>query len=115
MSEKQGGGGKTQIARQPGHYLDLAITDDETTTPVIDFPFSGLTIHNPTGSGVTTFTFWSAASKKRTLLPHHDRFGDAVSINVPEGQSREVDEVFAPGVIAIVGDAAGTIDLSFKG
>ena len=110
-----GGGGKSQIARQPGRYLDLNVTDDLATAVKIPFGFSGLVIHNPTGSTVTQFTFYSAASKAKAMTPHHDRLGDAVVINVSAGTSREVDELFAPAVIAIVGDAAGTIDLSFKG
>lgn len=69
----------------------------------------------PAGSTITTLTFYAAVESGGTYLPLYDD-GLAVTLSVAAGQSHRLPVALAGAVaIKLVGDAAGTVDISWKG
>jgi hypothetical protein len=94
----------------------VALTTDPTTTPTIEIGmFASGQIHIPTGSTITTLTYYSAAQTGDTFLPMQDAAGNAVTQTVAQTKSYPIPAiVFGAANIRITGNAAGAVSISLK-
>ncbi len=110
-----------QIMRWPEEPAVIALTSSETTTPVLGFAkAAGGAIEIPTGSSITSLTFYSFHSSEGTFLPYYDNSSlsapVAVVMTVAGGKIYQLpDSVFPLSRFKIVANAAGNVYLQMKG
>lgn len=84
-------------------------------------PFGGYAsgrIYVPAGSSLTTLTFYDAPYAEGTFVASYDDAGTpaAITLTVSAGKSYPIPaKLYGAGAIKIVGNAAGTVDVSLKG
>lgn len=106
---------KTGIGRNYREYTAIAITASSTTTASISFgPWAGMVVHVPTGSSLTSLTFWAVINS--VAVPLLDSSGVAVALTVTAGNAYDVPAAaFACSELRFVGNTTGTIDVQVKG
>lgn len=118
------------MERRVDCILGLSLNTAIGTTPEIPFEaFSGGTIHIPTGSSITTLTWYTApfqtgrpqnapglsASQTQTFQPAKDSSGTAVTQTVTAANSFPIPTaLFGAGSLKCVVNAAGTVDICLK-
>lgn len=97
-------------------WLDVAVNTAEGTTAAFDFQeWSGGTVHIPSGSSITSLTFYSS-NTDGTFLPLYDSTGTAVTLTVAATRAYEMPSaIFSCGRLKMVGDAADTVGVTVKG
>ncbi len=95
---------------------DVALTTSAATTPEISISIFGSgQIHIPTGSSITSLTYYTAPNSGGTYLPAQDASGSAVTQTVAATKSYPIPAIlFGAAQIRIVANAAGTVSLSLK-
>lgn len=69
----------------------------------------------PTGSSITSLTFWAAPTPGGTYLPAQDYDGAAVVLTVAQTKSYPIPLcLIGCRALKVVGNVAGTIDVSLK-
>lgn len=107
-----------EIERYSKHMEDVAITDDVDTTPEIPFHrWKYGMVYVPDGSSITTLTIHAAPDVGETYEPLWDNgTPSAVTITVAANRANPLpDECFGAGALKLVGNVAGTIQISLKG
>jgi len=93
--------------------VDTVLADSEE---IIYSDRAGGRFHVPTGSSITSITWYDAPESGGTFLPSYDEFGAAITQTVAAGQSYEIPVALAGArVLKAVGDADGTIVIILKG
>lgn len=105
-----------RIARAYRELPDVSLTTSLSTTPTFDFrKWAGGNIMIPAGSSITSLTFYSSLDDGN-YVPLYDSNATAVALTVAASGSYPVpDAVFGCSEIKIVANAAGTVDMLFKG
>lgn len=105
-----------RIARAYRELPDVSLTTALGTTPNFDFrKWAGGNIMIPAGSSITSLTFYSSLDDGN-YVPLNDSTGSAVALTVAASGSYPIpDAVFGCSDIKIVSDAAGSVDMLFKG
>lgn len=106
----------------------VALTNSASTTPNIDFQeASGGTVIVPTGSSITTLTYYAAKNPAAAgsgigepaagdFQPLQDSTGAAVVQTVAASKAFPLpDACFGCGWLRIKANAAGSVDLTLKG
>jgi len=106
-----------RIRRHHQTFAALGLTASLTTTPEIDTTeVAGGCVLVPSGSPLTTLTYYGARQPGATYGAIQDGSGNAVTSSVSAGNGYPIpDACFGYGSLKIVANAAGTVDLSFKG
>ena len=107
-------------SRRIGRAADsasISLTTSEATTPEIVFAnAAGAAVFIPTGSSITTLTYYAAPAYGGTYLPLHDSTGAAVTQTVAAAKAYDVPAAcFGCGALRIKANAAGSVELSLKG
>lgn len=101
--------------------ISVAVTASSTTTGEVDFSeFAGGTVYVPSGSSITTLTFYVAPKIGGTYLAAYDDSSmsspAAVSLTVSAGNAYPIpSSIFGCGAMRMVGNTTGTVYLTFKG
>jgi hypothetical protein len=102
-----------------GNGKSFAITSSAATTEAIFFgDFASGRIYVPSGSSLTSLTFYDAPSMSGTFLASYDDAASpaAISLSVSAGNSYPIPaKLYGSGAIKMVGNTAGTVYLSRKG
>ena len=118
------------IARQHWFSKNVGLLTSEGASGFVSFPFgdfAGGKIYIPVASSITTLTFYSAAAQAGRPTPDnlgsgapvftqcYDKTNTALSLTVAAGRNYPLpDELFGDGVVEIVANAAGNVDVSLK-
>ena len=79
-------------------------------------PYAGAIVFVPTGSSITTLTWYVAEKAGGTYLAAYDEDGVAVTQTVAAAKAYALPAaLYAARALKAVGDAAGTIAISVKG
>ncbi len=104
--------GRQQVSLAP------SLTASLETTPAIDFRgASGGMITIPTGSSITSLTFYGACAADGEFAALYGADGDAIGA-ITVAAARSVDlpaALFGAAFVKIVADAAGAVAVSLKG
>ena len=108
----------SNLVATPATYADtVVLTTLLASTPEIVLPsgkWDGI-IHVPSGSSITSLTFYVASSEAGTYVPLYTTAGAAVSQTVAAARAYPVkDEVKKSRFVKIVADAAGSIVLAYS-
>ena len=93
----------------------IAVTASSTTSATIDSSTSsGGLVVIPTGSGLTSFT-WYASADGVTFVAAYDETGVAITQTVAAARAYEIPaSLFGARYLRIVGNTAGTVAVSLK-
>lgn len=111
----------TQIMRQPEEPAIVTLTSSLATSPLIAYAkMSGGTVEIPSGSSITSLTFYSFHSTEGTFLPYFDNSSlsapVAVVMTVTAGNVYQLpDSLFPLSRFKVVANAGGTVYFQFKG
>lgn len=99
------------------NIVDLAVgTTAAASGEIIYSDWAGGRFHVPTGSSITTITWYDAIVPGGDYLPSNDATPEALTQTVAAGQSYEIPPSLAGAAsLKLVGDAAGTVDVALKG
>jgi hypothetical protein len=94
----------------------VAMTDADATTGVIQYSeSSGGMIRVPTGSPITTLTWWATEEIGGTFAPAYDQDNVAVTQTVAQTRIHEIPAaLFGAAAIKAVVNAAGTVYVNLK-
>lgn len=97
--------------------VTVAVTDALATAQEIIFSDqAGGRVYIPSGSSITSLTWYDAPEPGGTFLASYDEYGTALAQTVAAEKSYEIPVSLAgAGALKVVGDAAGTIYLAIKG
>lgn len=97
-------------------HAEYSLNTAESTTPEIlygDFEYGIIFI--PSGSPITSLTFYAAPESGGDFLPLYDVTNAAVTMTVAAGRAYPIPaECIAAKAIKIVSDAAGDVEMSFR-
>ena len=109
----------SSMTRFTTRVMSLTVATSAGNSAVL--PFGGYAsgrIYVPAGSSITTLTFYDAPYAEGTFIASYDDAGTpaAITLSVGAGKSYPIPaKLFGAGAIKMVGDAAGTVDVSLKG
>jgi len=105
-----------RIARETA-VASLSLTTVLGTTPELAFQHAaGGTVFVPSGSSITSLTYYAATAIGGTYLPLNDASGSAVTQTVAAGKAYDLPAAcFGCCALKIVANAAGSVDVSLKG
>lgn len=98
-------------------YLPTVTVDTTSAASgeILFSEFGGGFIYVPTGSSITSLTWYTAPVRGGTYLAANDQDGLAIVQTVAEAKAYAIpSELFGACVLKAVGDAAGTIDVFMK-
>lgn len=101
--------------------ISVSVTTSATTTGEVNFSeFAGGTLYVPTGSSITSLTFYVAPGIGGTYLAAYDDSSmstpAAIVLTVSAAKAYPLpSSLFAAGSLRMVGNAAGTVYLTLKG
>ncbi len=92
--------------------VDTAVADSQE---ILYSEYTSGEVHVPTGSSITTLTWHVAPEAGGTYLPAQDYDGAAVTQTVAQTKAYPIPlSLIGSVALKIVGNAAGTVDLSLK-
>lgn len=94
----------------------VALTTSAATTPEIDVShFASGTIAVPTGSSITSLTYYTAPDMGGTYLAAYDDAGNAITQTVAAAKSYAMPAaIFGAAAIRIKANAAGNVTVALK-
>jgi hypothetical protein len=95
----------------------LALTTSTTTTAQLAYgAYSGGTIHVPTGSSITTLTYYAYDHEAAAYSALYDADGVAVTQTVAATNAYPIlDSAYGVRTLVLVANAAGTVNVDLKG
>lgn len=113
---KESWGTPARIGRESIPVTLLLDTAEGTTAKFDMENAAGGTIYIPTGSPITTLTFWAAPLYGGTFLALYDSLGAAVTMTVSAAKAYDLPAaLYGVGAVKIVVNAQGTVIVSLKG
>jgi hypothetical protein len=113
------GSAPQSITRESVKFSVSLTTSEATSTEVVFAYTSGGTIFIPTGSAITSLTYYASPTSRAeggTYLPLSDADGAAVTQTVTGGRAYDMPSaLFGCRYIKIVVNAAGTVAVCVKG
>lgn len=109
------------ITRYWRKIASYAVDTSGNLSTIKEIPFkdvSAAMIVMPGSTSITTLTFYTAVDSGGTFVTAYDDAASPQAITLTVSASKSYPfpaKLFAAGAIKIVGDAAGTIDISLKG
>lgn len=106
------------ITRYTGRQVASLTTSISTTEEIPVGDFSGGTVHVPTGSSITSLTYWAATELGGTYLALYTSVPTPVAVTQTVSGAKSYDlpaACFGCVGLKIVADAAGDVTLSLKG
>lgn len=99
------------------YLLTIAVTDTLSTTAEVLFGEAKYAlVYVPAGSTITSLTFYAAPARAGTHLALYDTDGNAVIVTVAAGRVYPVPSACqGAGAIKMVGDADGSVQVSWQG
>lgn len=97
----------------------FTVTVDSTLADAEEICYTdqaGGRFHVPTGSSITSITWYDATTSGGTFRASYDEYGSAVTQTVSAAKSYAIPAALAGAAfLKAVGDADGTIDVTLKG
>lgn len=92
------------------------LTTSLTTTPAVSISaYAAGVVYIPTGSTITSLTYYAAYGTDGTYVPIYDQTGSAITQTVVADRCYAMpSDLFGAGQIKIVANAAGDVQLSLK-
>ena len=99
----------------PSYAVKTSSTDADLKEVLVGSMSTGM-VYVPSGSSITTLTFYAAEKSGGTFLPAYTYDGTAAAItSITAGRAYEFPPgLYAAEVLKIVGNAAGTIAITLK-
>ncbi len=105
-----------KIDRLSRAVLTVSLNTAEGTTEEIPYEaYAGGMVFIPSGSSITTLTWWAAPKRGGTFLAAKDEDAAAVTQTVAASDAIEIPKaLYGAGAIKAVTNASGNVEISFK-